>query len=63
LKAVAKAFNDLPEPLRRTALARLERIRSRAKHIGWGYGDFVDDIVTMLERHRAPSTRSRTGQP
>jgi hypothetical protein len=63
LNAVAKAFNDLPEAVRKTALARLERIRSRAKHIGWGYGDFVDDIVTTLERRHASSTRSRTGQP
>jgi hypothetical protein len=62
LKAVAKGFDDLPEAVRSNTITRLERIRSRAKHIGWGYGDVVDDIVTTLERRRAPSTRSRGGQ-
>jgi hypothetical protein len=62
LNAVAKAFDDLPAAVRNNTITRLERIRSRAKHIGWGYGDFVADIVTTLERRRAPSTRSRGGQ-
>lgn len=62
LNAVAKVFADLPEAVRETTLARLERIRSRARNIGWGYGDDVDDIVTTLERRRTPRTRSRASQ-
>ncbi len=59
LNAVANAFDDLPEAERKKAIVRLERIRGRAKDIGWGYGDFVDGIFTTLERRRAPRTRSR----
>jgi hypothetical protein len=32
--------------------ARLERVRTRAKAIGWGYGDSVDDAVARLQRSK-----------
>lgn len=62
LKAVAHAFDDLPEAARNNTIVRLEHIRSRARHVGWGYGDFVDEIATTLARRRAPGTRSRIAQ-
>jgi hypothetical protein len=62
LNAVADAFTDLPEAVRETTLMRLGRIRSRARHIGWGYGDDVDDMVSTLERRHASRTRSRASR-
>lgn len=62
LNDVAKAFGDLPEAARHRTLARLERIRSRAQHCGWGYGDVVDDMVATLIRRGAPRTPSRSSR-
>jgi hypothetical protein len=58
LKARTRAFDDLTEDARETTIARLVCVRNRAKNIGWGYGDFVDDVVRTLES-RKPGTRSR----
>lgn len=60
LNTVAKAFNSLPEAVHHNTLARLERIRSRAKHIGWGYDDFVDD---MAPRRNGAARRGRDLAP
>ena len=48
LDAIAKAWTDLSAEARAEATKRLEWIRERAKAIGWGYGDYVDDVVSAL---------------
>jgi hypothetical protein len=48
LDAVAKSWSDLSADARKHAGRRLERIRRRAQSIGWGYCDYVDDVVTGL---------------
>jgi hypothetical protein len=50
LDAVAKSWQDLSPDIRNEAAKRLERIQRRAKKIGWGYCDYVDDVVTTLLR-------------
>jgi hypothetical protein len=62
LKGIVKAFDDLPEATRKTTLARLAGVRKRAKNIGWGYGDFVDDVVRTLEHRKEQGARSRADQ-
>ena len=62
LRAIVKAFDDLPEAVREATVERLARVRNRAKSIGWGYGDFVDDVVTRLDAEREPGSPSRAGQ-
>jgi hypothetical protein len=62
LKAIVKAFDDLPEAARKTTLARLAGVRNRAKNIGWGYGDFVDNVVRTLEGRKEHGARSRADQ-
>lgn len=49
LGAIVKAFETLPAPERASARARLERIQARAKHIGWGLCDAVDEVVQALD--------------
>jgi hypothetical protein len=53
LDAIVKAFKELPASVQATTVARLTRIRNRAKDIGWGYGDFVADVVRTLEKRAA----------
>jgi len=48
LDAVAKLWPDLPPQARGDAAKRLDWVRKRARNIGWGYGDYVDDVVTTL---------------
>ena len=48
LDAVAKSWPDLSPEARAQAGKRLEWVRNRAHNIGWGYGDYVDDIVREL---------------
>jgi hypothetical protein len=50
LDAVAKSWPDLSPEVRKDAAKRLEWVRRRAQKIGWGYCDYVDDIVTTLLR-------------
>jgi len=45
---VAKSWPALPAEARTKALVRLEWVQKRAKDIGWGYGDHVDDVVGRL---------------
>jgi hypothetical protein len=54
------AFEELPANVKARAMARLIRIRDRAKGIGWGYGDFVSDVVAALERRGKPRPRPAT---
>ena len=50
LDAIADTFDDLPRDDRATVLRRLSRVRDRAQNIGWGYGDYVGDVVARIER-------------
>lgn len=62
LNAIVKAFDALPVIARATTVARLTRVRDRARNIGWGYGDFLDDVVRMLERCAEPRPRTRAAR-
>jgi len=49
LDAIATAYADLPPDVRSTVVRRLQRIRDRAQKIGWGFGDYVDEVVGRIE--------------
>jgi hypothetical protein len=49
LDAVVKCWPDLSPDARATASERLDVVRKRAQQIGWGYGDYVDDVVAALD--------------
>lgn len=49
LDAVAKSWSDLSPEAREEATKRLDWVRRRAQDIGWGYGDYVADVVTALQ--------------
>jgi hypothetical protein len=57
LQAIVKAFEEMPANVKAAVVARLTRIRDRAKGIGWGYGDFVSDVVAALEKRSKPRPR------
>jgi hypothetical protein len=59
LDAVAKSWPDLSSDVRKDAATRLEWVRSRAQKIGWGYCDYVDDVVTALLRSNG-NTKTKT---
>ena len=48
LDAIAKAWADLSAEARAEAATRLDWVRKRAKVVGWGYGDYVEDVVAAL---------------
>jgi hypothetical protein len=50
LDAVAKSWPDLSPEARALAGKRLDWVRDRAQQIGWGYGDYVADVVGTLRR-------------
>lgn len=50
LDAIDEAFDDLPHSDQAAVLRRLSRVRARAQDIGWGYGDYVGDVVGRIER-------------
>ena len=50
--AVAKAWPALSGEERTRVSARLNWVRKRAQAIGWGYGDYVDDVVERLQISR-----------
>src|SRR5438128_3201638 len=50
LDAVAKSWPTLPADARAKAATRLAGVQKRAKDIGWGFGDYVDDVVARLNR-------------
>ena len=60
LDAVAKEFDSLPADRRATVRARLGRIQMRARAVGWGWGDSVDEAVHALDV-RAPRVRPGRG--
>ena len=62
LDAVAKAFSTLPEDVRVTVRARLGRIQARAQHVGWGFGDAVDEVVDALDARAARVRPSKGGR-
>jgi hypothetical protein len=47
--AVVKALGELSDRERTSATARLVRVRHRAQDIGWGYGDYLSDVVARLQ--------------
>jgi hypothetical protein len=57
LDAVAKSWPDLPPDARKDAAERLDWVRRRAQKIGWGYGDYVTDVVAAL---RLPNGHTST---
>src|SRR5437870_7355383 len=57
LDAIAKSWRPLPAEARAKAATRLAWVQQRAKQIGWGFGDYVDDIVARLN---APAPRATT---
>jgi hypothetical protein len=57
LEAIVKGFEEMPPNVKAAVVERLTRIRDRAKGIGWGYGDFVSDVVAALERRSKPRPR------
>jgi hypothetical protein len=59
LDTIAKLWPELSAPARCDAAKRLDWIRKRAQHIGWGYGDYVIDVVTALE-HSIGNTNTLT---
>jgi hypothetical protein len=49
LDAIARSLPVLSSAQRTAAMARLARLRERAAgKIGWGYGDYVDQVVTEI---------------
>src|SRR6267142_15210 len=44
LDAIAKSWRTLPAEARTKAATRLAWVQQRAKQIGWGFGDYVDDV-------------------
>ena len=61
LDAVAKSWRELSPATQVAMAARLARVQTRAKQIGWGFGDYVDDVVARL-RKLAPEKRARRNE-
>ena len=60
LDAVVKSWPTLPADARAKAATRLAWVQKRAKDIGWGFGDYVDDVVARLNRlEREPRASAR----
>ena len=59
LDAVAKEFDTLPAEMRANVRARLGRIQMRARDVGWGFGDAVDELVQALD---VRAVRARPGK-
>jgi hypothetical protein len=61
LDAVAKSWPTLPTEARAKAATRLAWVQKRAKQIGWGFSDYVDDVVARLDatEPRAATRRAR----
>jgi hypothetical protein len=47
--AIVKFMGELSSDERTSATARLVRVRNRAQDIGWGYGDYLSEIVARLQ--------------
>jgi hypothetical protein len=61
VNAVAKSWSALPADVQASAWARLDWVRKRAKAIGWGYGDYVDDVVASLESRKPKDLARNAG--
>ena len=59
LDAVVKQFETLPADVRARVRARLGRIQVRARDVGWGFGDAVDEVLHALD---ARAVRVRPGK-
>ena len=61
LDAIAKSWRTLPAEARAKAAARLASVQRRAQQIGWGFGDYVDEVVARLNaaEPRAATRRAR----
>ena len=57
LDAIAKSWSNLSSDAREGAAKRLDWVRRRARNIGWGYGDYVTDVVTALQRANGNTKR------
>src|SRR5437773_3112542 len=57
LDAVAELWPTLSADVRRKAIERLKSVQARSKAIGWGYCDYVDDIVARLNVPGGANTR------
>jgi hypothetical protein len=53
LDAVAKEFETLPADVQADVRTRLGRIQLRARAIGWGFSDAVDEAVRALDARAA----------
>ncbi len=49
LDAVAKSWLDVSRMAQMAMAKRLSRIGARAQNIGWGYGDYVYDVIRRLK--------------
>jgi hypothetical protein len=58
LDGIAKWWRTLPAEARAKAATRLGWVQQRAKQIGWGFGDHVDDVVARLNA-AAPRVQTR----
>ena len=56
---VVGLLEALPPDVRAAATARLVAIRDRGKNIGWGYGDYLAEVVAPLQRRRLPARAPR----
>lgn len=47
--------SNLPTPERSTYLERLDKLRSRSRHVGWGVGDNLNDLwyAADLDGHQS----------
>jgi hypothetical protein len=62
LDAIAKSWRTLPAEARAKASTRLASVQQRAKQIGWGFGDYVDDVVSRLNAAESRATTRRARQ-
>src|SRR6266567_5859002 len=47
--AIVNSLGALTAAARASAEERLDRVRDRASPIGWGYSDYLDDVVAKLQ--------------
>lgn len=59
---VAQSWPALPAEARTKSLGRLDWVSKRAQAIGWGYSDYVDDVVARLRDTDAKNRGSKRNQ-
>jgi len=57
--AIEKSLGALSSEKRTSATARLVRVRNRAQDIGWGYGDYLSDVVARLQPSESVNIASK----